>query len=277
MITTSVARTEHRSGLPDSHVAVSRRIVVLGASNVTFGFPLIASACLNSSSSGGTELHAAHGHGRSFCNRSFVLNRGLPPLPECRIWEELNSRPPVKESWALLTDVGNDLIYGLPPEEVADKVEGVIRQIGQLEMPFTYVAPPLERILKLTPWQYRITKKVLFPGRTVPWEILSERVVELDSIVTQLVQNAGGQVRRPRLEWYGIDPIHIRPQQRVAAWNEILEAWPFPEKPQTRWPGWNAAHRFWRLAPMERSYGKRSYVTSQPSLVRAEKGSIWLY
>jgi len=261
-------------GEPDDGI---RRLVVLGASNVTLAFPLIATACLNSSISRGVELFAAQGHGRSFCQRSFVLNRGLPSLLECGLWEDLSSRPPATESWGLLTDVGNDLIYGLSVDHVARQVEQAIQNLHQLGIPLTYVPPPLERILQLNHLRYRVIKSILFPGPTVPWKIISQRIVELNDRVIGMVESIGGQVIPPSVRWYGIDPIHVRPTSRVEAWQTILNHWPFAEPPDVRWPGMRNASRFWKLAPQERSYGKRSRRTPQPVLSLPDRKTIWLY
>ena len=254
-----------------------RRILILGASNVTLAFPLIAAACISGRSSAPVELFAAHGHGRSFCKRSYVLHRGLPSIPECGIWEDLESRPPVEGQWALLTDIGNDLIYGVPVELIAERVEDCIGRIVASKMPLTYVPPPLERIQLLTERSYRVIKQILFPGPTVPWRQISRDIVQLNERITQVVQEAGGTIVQPELNWYGVDPIHIRPRRRAAAWQKILSSWSFPENPVVAWPGINRASQLWRLSPQERSYWARSYQNDQPALVDPDHSSYWLY
>ncbi|WP_437192518.1 hypothetical protein [Planctomicrobium sp. SH527] len=286
-------------------VPPSRRILILGASNVTLAFPIIADACLirarpelsgsqqiepetasepasdqlkaGISLQGPVELFAAHGHGRSFCKRSHVLHRGLPSVLDCGIWSALELRPPVSSSWGLVTDVGNDLIYGVTVDQVVQQVHTALIKMHDLGFPITYVRPPLDRILQLSDRQYRIIKQMLFPGPTVPWKVLSQRAIELDLIVTQMATDLGGTAIKPELDWYGIDPIHIRSSQKIAAWTSILSSWPFPEPPLVRWPGWPQANRFWSQRPDERSYWSRSYQASQPSQQFNDGSTIWLY
>lgn len=290
----------------DHRLRPSRRILILGASNVTLGFPIIAHACVRSGSlaplnqkqvgntsppasapadpdltagsfEGPVELFAAHGHGRSFCKRSHVLHRGLPSILDCGIWSALSLRPPASQNWGLVTDVGNDLIYGLSVENVVQQVHLALVKMHDLGFPITYVRPPLDRILRLSDRQYRIIKQMLFPGPTVPWKILSHRATELDSIITRIVTELGGTTIKPELHWYGIDPIHIRSSQKIAAWTSILSTWPFSDPPVVEWPGWPLANRFWRQPPDERSYWSRSYQASQPSQQFGNGSTIWLY
>src|SRR5262245_41279757 len=84
--TSNISAHEHP---PTSATSVaSRRVIILGASNVTMSFPLIVRA-IQSSLPRPVDIFAAHGHGRSFCAWSYVLHRGLPSIMDCGIWRGL--------------------------------------------------------------------------------------------------------------------------------------------------------------------------------------------
>ena len=56
------------------------------------------------------------GLGRSYGQRSTVLGRSLPGITECGLWPALqHGSGPVH---ALITDVGNDVIYGVPVDRI---------------------------------------------------------------------------------------------------------------------------------------------------------------
>jgi len=253
-----------------------RRVIVIGASNVTMSFPLLVNSIMQSLA-GPVQIFAVQGHGRSFCQWSYVLHRGLPPVTECGLWDALTVHPPAERIWGLVTDVGNDLIYGVDVETLVTKVQDVFHQLSRIHADLTYVRLPVERILMLTDFRYRIVKKLLFPGPTVPWKIISQRVVELDERVSRLARDAGGTVITPRLEWYGQDPIHIRPAKRLSAWQEILDTWPFPDVPKTTWPSSHRSVQLWRTAPARRSYWNRSFQTIQPCWRMTADKTLWQY
>lgn len=254
----------------------SRRVILIGASNVTLSFPLLVSSIMRSLP-GPLQVFTAQGHGRSFCNWSHVLHRGLPPITGCGLWEELSRQPVAEETWGLVTDVGNDLIYGIEVDTVFRQVQSVFHLLAQHHTRLTYVRLPVERIMMLTDFHYRVAKKILFPGPTVPWPIISKRVLELDGRMQELAASFEGKILTPRLTWYGVDPIHIRNSQRVSAWREVLETWPFAESPDVAWPSSNNAVQLWRTAPAERSYWNRHYQTPQPCWTPSLDRGLWQY
>ena len=87
-----------------------RRVVLLGASNLVAGLPRVVEAA-RSVWGGPLDILAAAGHGRSYGRSSRVLWRTLPGILSCGLWEDLARRPPASTA-ALLTDVGNDILYG---------------------------------------------------------------------------------------------------------------------------------------------------------------------
>ncbi|MCZ6542107.1 MAG: hypothetical protein O6768_00410, partial [Planctomycetota bacterium] len=98
------------SGPAESQLTSRPRVVLLGASNLTRGISRavgIAQAILGTP----LEVLIAMGHGRSYGQRSRVLGRSLPGIVDCGLWDALlhgSGRP----TYALLTDIGNDVMYG---------------------------------------------------------------------------------------------------------------------------------------------------------------------
>ncbi|WP_437187251.1 hypothetical protein SH668x_000640 [Planctomicrobium sp. SH668] len=257
-------------------VQPSHRVILIGASNITINFPLIVQTICRSIPAP-VEIFAAHGHGRSFCKWNYVINRGLPSILNCQLWSDVAERPPVEHRWGLVTDVGNDLIYGTDVPTVLNRVTTAFVRLQFLGYPITYVRPPVERVLKLSERQYRVTKKILFPGQTVPWELMQQRLLEVDAKMLAIAEQFQAKVVTPRREWYGIDPIHIRHRQRLKAWKEILSAWAFDEEVDLDYVSYSFAMKTWLSPPAERTYGKRRYLNSQPSWKMPDGNSLWQY
>src|SRR5688572_31021942 len=97
------------------------RAILLGASNLKISLPPLL-AGLRRRAGGPVEAFIACGHGRSYGAWSrFLFVRRLPGIAGCGLWPALEASPPLRNvrRVALLTDAGNDLVYGASPEEIA--------------------------------------------------------------------------------------------------------------------------------------------------------------
>ena len=175
------------------------------------------------------ELHvfAAHGHGRSYGAWSRVLVRSLPGIIDSDLWTDLEQSAaadaPVS---ALVTDVGNDLIYGSSPEQIAGWVEQCLERLAARRAEIVLTLLPMESVRRLSAWRYHATRMVFFPGRGPAWTDMQARAAELNARLLQLGAAAGAHVIEPPGEWYGFDPIHVRFLRRAEAWGRILSGWP---------------------------------------------------
>ena len=98
----------------------TRRVVLLGASNVTLSFATIVQTVRRTWDEP-VEILAATGHGRSYGQDSWILGRKFSGIFSCALWQDLQERP-VLPTTALVTDVGNDLMYGATPERLLEWV-----------------------------------------------------------------------------------------------------------------------------------------------------------
>lgn len=200
-----------------------RRVVLLGASNVAVGFPTLV-ATAGRLLGGPLDILAAFGHGRSYGMRMALLWRELPGLVECGLWPALEGRPPAP-TFALVTDVGNDLLYDVPVSDIAGWVEtclGRLRRAGAR----TIMTPlPLCNVAALSRRRFLLVRTVLFPGCRLAFDTVVDRAFELDRRLRALAREYGAILAEPRRAWYGLDPIHIRRERRAVAWREVLSGW----------------------------------------------------
>lgn len=194
------------------------RVVFLGASNVKMGFPQILSRL-----PGPVEVLAALGHGRSFGTWSrLAWVRQLPGILQCRIWEELERRPPLP-TVAVVTDVGNDLLYGAPVRTIEGWVRTCLERLARHEAELVLALLPLASLENVSAFRYHLARSILFPGRrAVSWSAMLESARELNHRLRSLGLEHGARIVEPSPSWYGIDPIHVRRKMRSEAWTEIL-------------------------------------------------------
>ena len=254
-----------------------RPVILLGASNLTYGFPLIVES-LTSSLAAPVALFAAHGHGRSYGIWSRVLGRRLPGIRGCTLWDDLADQPPPSERpLALITDVGNDLLYGADPSTILSWVEECLQRLRALEAHLTITSLPVASVERMSGPRYHATRMLFFPSGGPDWPTMRRMVSELDAGLHDLASQYQGAVITPRQEWYGLDPIHVRRGHRIGAWREILSAWPETPSLSMQQPSVRRAVRLWRLRPAERTVFGRKQATQQPVVDAADRTTIWLY
>ena len=203
-----------------------RRVVLLGASNLTMGLPRVVGR-LRAGWSEELHVFAAHGHGRSYGAWSRVLVRSLPGIVNCDLWPDLErsaaADAPVS---ALVTDVGNDLIYGSSPENIAGWVEQCLEKLADRRAEIVLTLLPMESVRRLSAWRYHLTRMIFFPGGGPAWADMQGQAAELNERLRQVGAAVGAHVVEPPGEWYGFDPIHVRHSLRNEAWGRILSGWP---------------------------------------------------
>lgn len=211
------------AGRPTAGSRPERRVVLLGASNLTRGISTVVETAARACGRP-LDVLAALGHGRSYGMASTVLGRTLPGIVQCGLWPALAARPAAPTA-ALVTDIGNDLFYGAPIVQIADWIERCLDQLAQLEARTIVTRLPVCNLPRVRPWQYAIVRRALFPSCRLTLAELTERALALDERVTQLARERRCSLIEPRAEWYGFDPIHVKLRHWPHAWRELLSDW----------------------------------------------------
>lgn len=201
----------------------SLRAVLLGASNLRASLPLVVNL-LRRRAGGPVEVLAACGHGRSYGTWSRFLGiRHLPGIAGCGLWQALENRPALP-TLALLTDIGNDLVYGAEVAGIVRWIESCLDRLARPQTEVVLTLLPLARLERLSPWEVRLAVALLFPGRRAPWPALLEQARELDERLRRLGRELDARLVEPEASWYGIDPIHLRRSRRREAWERLAGA-----------------------------------------------------
>lgn len=241
------------------------RVVLLGASNLAIALPLVVRR-LAAGLPKPLDLYIACGHGRSYCDWSRVLFRGLPGIDDCGLWEGLRSADSAPPTLALLTDVGNDLLYGAAPAEIAERVERCVDRLAGCDAEVVVTRLPLASVERLSPLRFHATKAFFFPGSGGDWPTMLANVRELDRRLDAMAGRGGVIVRDQPGEWYGFDPIHIRRGIRDEAWTSLFRAWSI-YRDDGRPPrlGWRDHFGIRLAAPSERRLFGRTSRRAQPA------------
>jgi hypothetical protein len=200
-----------------------RRVVLIGASNLTKGIGTVTGLA-HDAFGPSLELHTAMGHGRSYGATSSVLGRQLPGILQCGLWGALD-RSQDAPTAALVTDIGNDVLYGQPVERIAMWVDDVVDRLTSLGAKTVLTLLPVKNLPNISQARFLLMRSILVPTCRLNLETIRQRVIALNEEVRKIGAARGCTIVEQRPEWYGFDPIHIRYSWRPAAWSELLGGW----------------------------------------------------
>ena len=264
------------NGQIDIH-SMKQRVILLGASNLTIGFPLVLKM-LENGFPAPVEIHAAYGHGRSYGTWSRIFYRELPGIINCHLWDNVNTAGISPASTvALLTDVGNDLMYGADVSQILEWIEECLRRLAEQQSQIVLTLLPMSGLKTLSALRFHFARMIFFPKQSSSRPDLLKRAAELNERLFHVGSRYGVHFIEPPATWYGLDPIHIRRSRRKEAWRKIFSGWPSFGLADDSVHS-SLKHRFdtWRFRPAQRRIRGRLQSTPQPVL-QTERAILYLY
>jgi hypothetical protein len=257
--------------IPDPDI---RRVVALGASNLTRGLHTVVSTA-RAVWGPDVEVFAALGHGRSYAAPSLFLYRRLPGILESGLWKELERQPTVSTR-ALITDVGNDIIYGFSTEQILEWIEETITRLQRYTTDIVLTDLPAHNLQRLSNAAFLFFRSVLAPSCRLALPQVAERAVEVNAGLERIASARRLRFVRLKSEWYAFDPIHVRRSLWGPVWREILCGAPPPTAGRLRSSLFEAV-RLYAMAPEQRRLLGRDQHTPQLGVRLPHGGRLWLY
>ena len=254
----------------------TRRVVLLGASNLTMSFPVVVETARRIWG-GPVEIMAAMGHGRSYGQDSRVLARKISGIFPCALWQDLQNRPPLPTA-ALITDIGNDLIYGVRPDQLLTWVAACLDRLSDAGAATVITQLPMDSLERLGEARFRFFRRLLFPRCAVSMSDLRASAMAVNEQLIALGRQRKLSVIPVSGAWYGFDPIHLKRRARPRAWPELLAAWRALDEPlrEARASLWTSAYLAC-LSPHEHTIFSMRRHCAQPSGRLADGSTISLY
>ena len=242
----------------------SRRVILLGASNLTRSFSTVV-ATVRQTWSDPVEIMVAMGHGRSYGVETSVFGKKISGIFPCALWRDLQNRPQLPTS-ALVTDIGNDLVYGIPPDQMLDWVERCLDRLSEAGAAILVTQLPVESIERLSERRFQFFRRALFPRSKLTLAAARVLVREINERLIEIGQARKIPVIPVSVSWYGVDPIHLKRAIKRLAWPTMLASWRAGSEPFAITPSslWTAAYLA-GLAPREYSFFGIARRAEQPS------------
>ena len=207
----------------------TRRVVLLGASNLTRSFPTVV-ATVRQTWPEPIEIMAAMGHGRSYGQDSSVLGKKNSGIFPCALWQDLQRRPTLPTA-ALITDIGNDILYGVSTDQMLAWVEGCLDRLADVGAATIVTQLPAESIERLGERRFRFFRRVLFPSSSLTLNDARSRVREINERLLEIGHTRKISVISASGLWYGLDPIHVKRSAMRTAWPVSMAAWRAAQEP----------------------------------------------
>ena len=152
------------------------------------------------------------------------MGRWLPGIVDCHLWQDLIRRQDDLPARALVADVGNDILYGAPPEQIIEWVELCICRLRDQNCEVAITGIPLESLQRMRKWEFPLFRSIFYPGCRLSHESALGRATELAAMLEQLAAVHQCRFIMPDVQWYGIDRIHITKRSQATAWKECFSA-----------------------------------------------------
>ena len=218
------------------------------------------------------EVLAALGHGRSYGVRSRVAFRALPGILETGLWAELASRPPAATR-ALVTDVGNDIPAGFSAAQILMWVEEALDRLGRFTPDVVLTDIPIATIRALSNAKFLTFRSIHFPSCRLSLAQVCDTAEQVSAGLARLASDRRARFVPLDPDWYGFDPIHVRPSQWRRAWQEILGA-PGDLSTEARL---GEGLRLYFMRPERRWLFGVEQVARQSGVELRSGGRVWLY
>jgi hypothetical protein len=235
----------------------TRRVVILGASNLVRNLGTVVET-IRQMWREPLDIVLAMGHGRSYGMESAFFLRRLPGILDCGIWESIRERPPLP-TFTLVTDIGNDILFGVPVERVLTWVDECLARLEACQSTTIMTELPMASIARLGTARYLFYRTLFVPRARYSLEQIRESAMRLNDGLLELGQRRKIPVFPASGDWYGLDPIHVRRASAPAAWSTICAAWSDADC---------------SVAPVRSSRWFDAYLAALPSAERCQFGKV---
>jgi hypothetical protein len=248
------------------------RVIALGASNLTRGFQTVV-ATARAQWGSDVEVIAALGHGRSFGSESRFVARSIPGILQSDLWRHLDGLPPLPTR-AIVSDIGNDILYGFDHTQILAWIEQVVERLARLSDDITLAGLPRVGVDDISSARFVFFRSIFFPRCRLSFTEVAQTAERVRDGVAALAAARGLRFVQLKPEWYGVDPIHFRPSKWREAWQEIVCG---DSRPMLGRLSRSEALRLYLMRPQHQRVFGFEYGADQRGVSLPAGGRIWLY
>jgi hypothetical protein len=177
-----------------------------------------------------------------------------------------------------LTDIGNDLLYGVPPDRLHEWIERCLDRLAEAGASTIVTQMPIGSVESLGEARFRIFRRLFFPRSTLSLSDALSLVRAFNERLIRLGESRKMPVIPVSPAWYGFDSIHLRRRVLREAWPTMLASWRTSNEPLAlARPSLRMTAYLATLAPSERLLFGIRRRAAQPSGRLRDGTTISLY
>ena len=195
--------------------------ILFGASNLArsfYGLKLSIKRCIHPRSA--NFIHAM-GPGRGYLSQGGILNTTYPPIIDCGILESIQKiRKPNQQIIALITDIGNDIMYGIHSEKIIEGLQSILDTLGEVTKNIFITPIPINLKNDIGEFYFRVLRCIFFPKSSIKYS----QTLESIKIINQFILHSSNKkitIINGMEQFSGLDKIHYSFFKSHLAWAHI--------------------------------------------------------
>ena len=185
-------------------------------------------------------VFVAHGPGRSYDVDTGSLCIKFRALSRCELLPAMEGAAeddPAADAWALLTDIGNDIMHGVGVEHLMARVRRTVERLRAVGTTVGVTSLPTEGLAEIPPWKFRAARHIVYPWSHVPRDEVLAQIGAIQNELREMESQGAIQLLPTRREWYARDEFHLRPGKTRKAMTEWIDLLLGLDRPRPRCEG----------------------------------------
>ena len=164
----------------------------------------------------------AMGPGRGYVSRCGILNAIYSPILGCGILEAVRNKKIKDQSVvALITDIGNDIMYGVSSEKIINGLQYLLNSLGEFKTNIFITSIPVDLENDISELHFHIIRQIYFPKSPVKYSQTSNNIKAINKFILQS-SNKKITVINDMKQFCGIDKIHYSIFKSQPAWSHVV-------------------------------------------------------
>jgi len=158
-------------------------VALLGASNLARAQPALVRHVRRSLAPRPVEVLAAVGPGRAYCVEGGFLHVRYPTLACSEVIDVVRARAPGARIAVLVTDIGNDLLYGVPAERVIETLDRLLDDLVGLGARVVVSTIHVDVAQDVSPLRFRLLRALFFATSALGYDEAADAVRRINQFL----------------------------------------------------------------------------------------------
>ena len=201
-------------------------VALLGSSNLSVALPAAVRHLSSRFRNRVLSVLVAYGPGRSYEIDRGSLGIKFTSLSRCELlaaFERAREEDPSSDAYALLTDIGNDLMHGVPAATLAGRVRSIVERFRGAGARVAVTSLPTEGIAALSPGMFHFARTLVYPTSRATHDEVVSNVGAVQEELRQMDSRREIELLPAHRAWYSPDACHIRPAHSGEAFREWID------------------------------------------------------